>query len=55
VAYRFPRCQITPQPLDQVSFQIDGVERLRWHFGAEYPRPFFYPHVQSAIRRKKGV
>ncbi|HEV7222328.1 MAG TPA: hypothetical protein VGN42_06465 [Pirellulales bacterium] len=55
MAYRFPRCQITPQPLDQVSFQIDGVERLRWHFGAEYPRPFFYPHVQSAIRRKKGV
>jgi len=45
VAYRFPRCQITPQPLDQVSFQIDGIERLRWHFGAEYPRPFFYPFL----------
>ncbi len=22
---------------------MDGVERLRWHFGASYPRPFFYP------------
>lgn len=39
----FPRCQIVPLPGDQASFQIDGVERLRWHFGAGYPRPFFYP------------
>lgn len=43
--YHFPRCQVTPLPDDQVSFQIDGVERLRWHFGAAYPRPFFYPLV----------
>jgi hypothetical protein len=34
-----------PQPDAQVSFQIDGVERLRWHFGPSYPRPFFYPLV----------
>lgn len=40
-----PRCQITPLPDQQVSFQIDGVERLRWHFGPEYPRPFFYPLI----------
>jgi hypothetical protein len=26
-----------------VSFQIDGVEKLRWHYGNEYPRPFFFP------------
>src|SRR5262249_1560363 len=25
--------------------QIDGGERLRWHFGPSYPRPFFYPLV----------
>jgi len=26
-----------------VSFQVEGVERFRWHFGPQYPRPFFYP------------
>lgn len=41
----FPRCQITPLPGEQLAFEIDGVERLRWHFGAQYPRPFFYPLV----------
>jgi hypothetical protein len=45
VAYRFPRCQVVPLPDHQVSFQIDGAERLRWHFGPSYPRPFFYPFV----------
>lgn len=39
----FPRCTILPLPDDQVSLRIDGVERTRWHFGAAYPRPFFYP------------
>jgi hypothetical protein len=38
-----PRCRVTPLPGCQVAFEIDGAERLRWHFGAEYPRPFFYP------------
>lgn len=39
----FPRCQVLPLPDFQASFQIEGQERLRWHFGKEYPRPFFYP------------
>lgn len=39
----FPRCVIVPLPDDQVSFTIDGVERLRWHAGTNAPRPFFYP------------
>jgi hypothetical protein len=39
----FTRCQIVPQPDHQASFTIDGAERLRWHFGPNYPRPFFYP------------
>jgi hypothetical protein len=43
MAFKIPRCQIVPLPDHQVSFQIDGAERLRWHFGASYPRPFFYP------------
>ena len=40
-----PRCQVIPLPDHQVSFQVDGAERLRWHFGPSYPRPFFYPLV----------
>ena len=48
--YPYPRCQVAPQPLDQVSFEIDGIERLRWHFGANYPRPFFYPFVGPSGR-----
>lgn len=43
--FAIPRCQLTPLPEHQVSFQVDGVEKTRWHFGAEYPRPFFYPFV----------
>ncbi len=37
------RCQLVPLPGNQVSFRIDGVEKTRWHFGNQYPRPFFYP------------
>jgi hypothetical protein len=43
VAYHIPRCRVLPLPDFQVSFQVAGHERLRWHFGAAYPRPFFYP------------
>ncbi len=39
------RCRVIPLPEQQVSLQIGGIERLRWHFGAAYPRPFFYPLV----------
>ena len=38
-----PRCQIVPLPDHQAAFQIDGAERVRWHFGPQYPRPFFFP------------
>lgn len=41
--FKFPRCQLVPLPDEQLSFQIDNVERLRWHHGASYPRPFFFP------------
>ncbi len=37
------RCEILPLPDEQVSLQIDGIEQARWHFGSQYPRPFFYP------------
>ncbi|MEQ9409363.1 MAG: PmoA family protein [Fuerstiella sp.] len=38
-----PRCEVLPLPDHQVSFRIDGEEKLKWHFGPQYPRPFFYP------------
>ncbi len=41
--FAIKRCELLPLPGDQVSFRIDGVEKTRWHFGSEYPRPFFYP------------
>ena len=40
-----PRCEALPLPDHQVSFRIDASERLRWHYGPQYPRPFFYPLV----------
>ena len=39
----FPRCQIVPLADQQVSVRIDGAERTRWHYGPQYPRPFFFP------------
>ncbi len=38
-----PHHQLRPLPGQQVSFQIKGIEKTRWHFGDNYPRPFFYP------------
>lgn len=46
-----PRCTHLPLPDHQVSFLVDGAERLRWHFGPHYPRPFFYPLVGPASGR----
>jgi hypothetical protein len=43
--FSFPRCQVLPLPDHQVSFQVEGAERLRWHHGPSYPRPFFYPLI----------
>jgi len=51
-----PRCQVAPQADHQASFTVDGIERLRWHFGPNYPRPFFYPLVgpSGAILTRMG-
>lgn len=45
MAAKFPRCVVTPLPDQQVAFSVDGLERLRWHFGLNYPRPYFYPLI----------
>jgi hypothetical protein len=50
MAYQVPHVQIVPQPDDQVSFQVDGQERLRWHASPRYPRPFFFPVVGPSGR-----
>ena len=41
----FPRVQIVPLADHQVSFTIASKERLRWHYGPQVPRPFFFPLV----------
>lgn len=43
-----PRCTILPLPNHEVAFLVEGRERLRWHHGPQYPRPFFYPLVGPA-------
>jgi hypothetical protein len=50
MAYQHPRCEILPLPGDQVAFQVDGQDRLRWHFGSGAPRPFFFPLVGPSGR-----
>jgi hypothetical protein len=41
-------CTILPLPDHQAQFLVGGRERLRWHFGPQYARPFFYPLVGPA-------
>ncbi len=43
-----PRFQVIPEAEFQVSFQVAGQERTRWHFGPYYPRPFFYPMLGAS-------
>lgn len=43
--YHHHRCEVVPGANHEVSFRIDGIERTRWHFGEQYPRPFFYPFI----------
>ena len=41
--FELQRCEIIPQADHQTAFQIDGIEKIRWHYALSYPRPFFYP------------
>ncbi len=38
-----PRCEAMPIPDHQVSFRVDGVEKVCWRFAPTYQGPFFYP------------
>ncbi len=45
-----PRMQVIPMPYHQASFQRDGVELTRYHFGPGLHRPFLFPVIgQSGI------
>jgi hypothetical protein len=50
MGYRVPTVQALPQADHQVSFQVDGQEKVRWHSSSRYPRPFFFPVVGPAGR-----
>lgn len=43
-----PTCRIVPLADHQVAFLIGDRERLRWHYGDQYPRPFFFPLIGPA-------
>ncbi len=45
-----PRVQAIPQPYDQVSIQLNGQERTRYHFGPGLRRPFLFPVVGPSGR-----
>jgi Methane oxygenase PmoA len=45
-----PRLQAVPQPHAQVSFQRDGVEIARYHFGDDNSRPFVFPVIGPSGR-----
>lgn len=45
-----PTWQVVPQPYSQVSFQRDGIEVARYHFGSELRRPFVFPLVGPSGR-----
>jgi Family of unknown function (DUF6807) len=45
-----PRLQVVPLPYGQASFQREGVEITRYHFGAGLERPFLYPIVGPSGR-----
>jgi hypothetical protein len=45
-----PRVQAIPEAHQQVSFQRNGVEIARYHYGADGNRPFVYPVIGPSGR-----
>lgn len=41
--FTLKRCEVLPLASHEVSLRIDGIEKIRWHSGTDYPRPFFFP------------
>ncbi len=42
---QLPPLQVIPMPYDQASFQRNGVEITRYHFGPGLHRPFLFPVI----------
>src|SRR6185436_10640036 len=40
-----PALETVPQPYEQISFQREGVEIARYHFGPSLRRPFLFPLI----------
>ena len=56
-----PRMQAVPLPHDQVSFERDGAEIARYHFGPDLRRPFVFPILGplgrltgARVRKRRG-
>lgn len=45
-----PRMQAIPQAHQQISFQRDGVEIARYHYGSDGNRPFVFPIIGPSGR-----
>jgi hypothetical protein len=45
-----PRLQVAPQAYEQASFQREGVEITRYHFGPGLHRPFLFPVIGPSGR-----
>src|SRR5687767_12209578 len=45
-----PRLQVVPQADSQASFQREGVEIARYHFGSSLRRPFLFPLIGPSGR-----
>lgn len=45
-----PRLQVVPQAYEQASFQRDGAEITRYHFGPGLNRPFLFPVIGPSGR-----
>jgi len=45
-----PRLAVVPMPYQQASFQRDGVEITRYHFGQDLNRPFLFPVIGPSGR-----
>jgi hypothetical protein len=45
-----PLMQATPQAHDQLSFDRDGIEIARYHYGPDLKRPFLFPLIGPAGR-----
>ena len=47
---RVPRLQVIPMPYYQASFQREGIELTRYHFGPGLHRPFLFPVIGPSGR-----